>query len=73
MTDLFLIIWFYLYAGLMFSTVSVGLGLFPNTGGLTQVFFWPVLLVIYAFKQIRESDFGWFVRYQIFKITHKTR
>lgn len=71
MTELFLAIWFYLYAGLMFSTVSLGLGLFPNTGCINQVFFWPVLFVIYAFKQIRESDFGWFVRYQIFKIKNK--
>ena len=73
MTDLFLIIWFYLYAGLMFSTTSLGLGLFPNTGCLTQVFFWPVLFVIYVFKQIRESDFGWFVRYKIFSLTHRIR
>ena len=73
MTELFLILWFYLYAGLMFSTTSLGLGLFPNTGCLTQVFFWPVLFVIYVFKQIRESDFGCFVRYKIFCLTHRIR
>jgi hypothetical protein len=71
MTALFLSIWFYIYAGLMFSTASIGLNLFPNTGCLTQVFFWPVLFVIYAFKQIRDSNFGWFVRYNIFKISHR--
>jgi hypothetical protein len=29
-----------------------------------------VFAIIYAVKSIRKSDFGWFVRYSIFKLTH---
>ena len=71
MTGLFLSIWFYVYAGLMFSIVSYSTGLFHNLHWLVQVIFWPVLLAIQAVKIIRESNFGWFVRYSIFKISHR--
>jgi len=66
-----LAIMFYLYAGLMFSSVSVSNSLFPETGCLTQAFFWPALFAIYAFRRIRESDFGWFVRYKMFKLRNR--
>lgn len=68
MTGLFLLIWFYLYAGLLFSMVSCSVGLFQKFHWLVQVAFWPAFLIIQTVKAIRESNFGWFVRYGIFKL-----
>ena len=68
MTTVFLLIWFYLYAGILFAMTSYGVGLFQKLHWTAQVIFWPALLVIQAVKAIRESNFGWFVRYNIFKL-----
>ena len=68
MTGLFLLIWFYLYAGILFAMTSYSVGLFQKFHWTAQVIFWPALLVIQAVKAIRESNFGWFVRYNIFKL-----
>ena len=68
MTGLFLLIWFYLYAGILFARVSSTVGLFPNWHCIAQVLFWPVLLIVHLVKSICDSDFGWFVRYCTFKL-----
>ena len=70
MTDILLLIWFYLYVGLLFGASSLSCTLFPKFKWWVQVLFWPVFFVVYAVKSIRESNFGWFVRYGIFKLTH---
>lgn len=70
MNAIFLLIWFYIYAGLLFTHAQALTGIFNRFHWLVLVFFWPVFFAIYAVKAIRESDFGWFVRYGIFKITH---
>ena len=44
MEAIFLLIWFYLYAGLMFGTVSNTASLFPKWGFFWQITFWPVFL-----------------------------
>lgn len=67
MTGLFLLIWFYVYAGLLFAMTAYTVGLFQKFHWTAQVIFWPALLVIQAVKAIRDSNFGWFVRYQVFK------
>lgn len=63
MTAIFLLIWFYLYAGVMFAMVAYGVGLFQKLHWTAQVIFWPALLIIQAVKSIRKSNFGRFVRY----------
>ena len=68
MTGLFLLIWFYLYAGILFAMTSYGVGLFQKFHWATQVIFWPAFLVIQAVKSIRDSKFGWFVRYHLYKM-----
>ena len=68
MTAVFLLIWFYVYAGLLFSMMAYAVGLFQKFHWTAQVAFWPALFVIQAVKAIRESNFGWFVRYGIFKM-----
>lgn len=50
MEGLFLIIWFYLYAGLNFAVVSNSLALFPKIMWLIQTLIWPVLLLLCAVK-----------------------
>ena len=47
---------------------AYGVGLFQKLHWTAQVAFWPALLVIQAFKSIRESNFGWFVRYGRYKM-----
>ena len=68
MNAVFLLVWFYLYVGLMFATMSYPVGLFRKFHWTAQVAFWPVFLIIQAVRSIRESDFGWFVRYSVFKL-----
>lgn len=68
MSGLFLLIWFYVYAGILFAITAYGVGLFQKLHWTAQVAFWPALLVIQAFKSIRESNFGWFVRYGRYKM-----
>ena len=70
MTVILLLIWFYLYIGVLFGVASMDLTLFPKLKWLVQVLFWPALTAVYVVKRVRESDFGWFVRYGIFKLTH---
>ena len=70
MEAIFLVIWFYVYAGLMFGTVSNTVSLFPKWGHFWQVMFWPVFLCIYLFNRVKDSNFGWFVRYVAYKATH---
>jgi hypothetical protein len=70
MTAVFLIIWFYVYVGLQFGMVSNNVGLFPRTGSFWQVVGWPVFLCIYLFNRMKDSNFGWFVRYIAYKVTH---
>ena len=50
MTAIFLIIWFYVYAGLMFGTVSNAVGLFPSINVWVQVLMWVFLAIVYLFK-----------------------
>ena len=67
MTALFLLVWFYLYAGLLFGMCAKSAWLFPKVGSPWQVLGWPVFLGIHLFNQLKDSNFGWFVRYQVFK------
>ena len=69
MTAVFLIIWFYVYAGLQFGMVSGTLGLFPGTRMFVQVMAWPVYSVVAVFRRFKDSGFGWFCRYAWFKMT----
>lgn len=52
-TGLFLLIWFYVYAGLMFARVSVSLGLFGKTHWCAQVALWPVLAVVQVLRGLK--------------------
>ncbi len=70
MIAFFLIIWFYVYAGLMFGTVSNAASLLHKCGLFWQITFWPVFLCIYLFNRVKGSNFGWFVRYITYKVTH---
>ena len=67
MEALFLLVWFYLYTGLMFGMVAVARNDFPKVGSFWQVIGWPVFAGIYIFRQLKDSNFAWFIRYQIFK------
>ena len=51
MTGLFLIVWFYLYTGLMFGMVANAMVLFPNVGSFWKVIGWPVFFADYLFKR----------------------
>ena len=53
MTAVFLIIWFYIYAGLQFGMVSNSIGLFPSTNSFLQVIGWPVYSLVAVFRQIK--------------------
>ena len=70
MEGFFLIIWFYVYAGLMFGMSAKSANLFPTMEPFWQVNCWPVFLCIYLFNRIKGSNFGWFVRYIAYKATH---
>ena len=70
MTGLFLIIWFYIYAGLMFSMVSTSVGLFPVFGHFEQIILWPGLLVVYLCKCLVNSKLWWFLKYVCFKVNN---
>ena len=50
MEGLFLIIWFYLFAGLLFARV----GLFEN-GWVWQMLFWPGFLCVWIYRRIYEA------------------
>lgn len=69
MTAVFLIIWFYVYIGLQFGMVSNTIGLFPNVRVFKQVMGWPVYSLVVLFRQIKDSNVGWFCRYARFKAT----
>ena len=73
MEGVFLLIWFYIYAGLLFSMTSYSVGPFQKFHWALQVLFWPAFLVIQAVKSIRNSDFGWFVRYCGFRLKNPRR
>lgn len=66
MEGFFLIIWFYVYAGLMFGKFAKSANLFPTMEPFWQVIYWPGFLCIYLFNRIKDSKFGWFVRYCLF-------
>ena len=68
MEAIFLLIWFYVYAGLMVVMVSGAVGLFPKWGYFWQVVFWPLFLCIHLLNQLKDSGFGWFVRYLLFMV-----
>lgn len=68
MTAVFLLTWFYVYAGLLFAMTSYTVGLFQKFHWTVQAAFWPVFLIIQAVKSIRDSNFGWFVRYRLYKM-----
>ena len=68
MTAAFLIIWFYVYAGLMFAMVSDSVGLFPKTNSWIQVIGWPVFSLIHMFRRLNDSKLAWFLRYVAFKV-----
>ena len=70
MEGFFLIIWFYVYAGLMFGMSVKSANLFPTMELFWQVICWPVFLCIYLFNRVKDSNFGWFVRYIAYKATH---
>ena len=55
MEALFLIIWFYLYVGLLFGMFTVPLGCFPKVNGWLVVLGWPVFLVIYMFNWLKNK------------------
>lgn len=67
MTAVFLLIWFYVYVGLLFAMTSYTVGLFQKFHWTAQAAFWPAFLIIQAVKSIRDSNFGWFVRYHLYK------
>ena len=52
MVGVFLIIWFYLYAGLLFGQVSTAIPLFPGIRGFWQVIGWPIFFSIYFVNRI---------------------
>ncbi len=68
MTSVFLIIWFYLYAGLMFAMTAYTVGLFQKYHWTVQAVLWPVFLLIQMAKVIGDSKFWWFVKYYIYKM-----
>ena len=67
MEAIFLLIWFYIYAGLLFDVVSDAVCLFPKWGHFWQVVFWPLFFGVYLFNRLKNSNFDWFIRYQLFK------
>jgi hypothetical protein len=58
MEGLFLAIWFYIYAGLMFAMVSHTVGFFPKTGWFVQMIGWPIFSVIAFIRQsnVKEKE-----------------
>lgn len=68
MTGLFLLIWFYVYTGLLFAMTAYTVGMFQKFHWAVQVVFWPAFFIIQVVKSIRDSDFGWFVRYCLYKM-----
>ena len=70
MEAIYLLIWFYIYAGLRFVIVSDTVCLFPKWGFFWQVVFWPIFLGVHLFNQLKDSGFAWFVRYQLFRLGH---
>ena len=52
MIDLFLIGWFYLYAGLLFGSAINSVALFPGIGLFWKVIGWPVFFAEYIFNRI---------------------
>ena len=66
MTDLFLLVWFYLYVGLLFGMSSKAVCLYPKVSAPWQVLGWPVFLAVYLRKWLKDSDFFWFIRYCVF-------
>jgi hypothetical protein len=52
MTAIFLLIWFYVYAGLLFVMVSDATLLFPKWGYFWQVVFWPVFFGAYCINRL---------------------
>lgn len=71
MTAVFLVIWFYIYAGLMFSAVSISIGLFPGWKWYCQVLCWSVLTIGYLIERVKINDFVWFIKYQVFKLNNR--
>ena len=56
MVGLFLIIWFYVYAGLLFARVSTYGNFFPSVGWGLQTLLWPVFTVIYIVLLIKNGN-----------------
>ena len=68
MTAVFLVVWFYVYAGLMFATVSNSVGFFPNVNAWIQVLGWPVFSLVQIFRNFKDSELAWFFKYVAFKV-----
>ena len=55
MTAVFLLIWFWLYAGLLFTNTMTGMQLFEYVSGWKKVIFWPYYTVV-AFVQYYKAN-----------------
>ena len=62
MTGLFLLIWFYVYAGLLFGMVSNSVGYFPGVPLFNQIFGWPVYVLIHAWREVKMLFFSWMMK-----------
>ena len=49
---IFLIVWLYLYSGIVFVVETGSTMLFPRTGKVLQVIMWPVFATIAVVKEI---------------------
>lgn len=59
MTAIFLLIWFYLYAGILFVQPVKAIGLFASTKSFWLVIGWPVYLVIYLLGRRKTINGTW--------------
>ena len=52
-TDVFLLIWFWLYAGCLFCTTMMGLHLFDEQPWWKKTLFWPYFVVVYYVRYLK--------------------
>ena len=52
MNEIVLLVWFYVYAGLMFASATTSVGLFPKTHWAIQTILWPVFLAVQFVKGV---------------------
>ena len=72
MQAIFLLIWFWLMAGILFSSTTIVMHLFEYERWWLKVIFWPYYLVVYYihYLKVYVPDVYYFFTYQAWKITH---